>query len=129
MHKIILRSIFYQWFILFIGISIGFLCNYEWVGHKYAIVERSISNIFYPIEYTAEVENFVKERGKLMIWSLLDCPKDFEVLDDLVKGQEFYWAVVKYKDKNGNEKKSIENVRVRWKTWEYYYKIDEPVVK
>lgn len=130
MYKIVIRSIFYHWFALFIGISIGFLCNYEWVGHKYAIIERSISNIFFPVEYTKEIEDFVKNRGQLMLWSKLDCPSDFVIIDDLVKGEEFYWAIFKYKDKKtGKEIKGVDSIRVKWKSWEYYYKIDEPVVK
>ena len=129
MHKIIIRSIFYHWLFLFIGISIGVISNSEWVGYKYILIERSIRNIFFPIEYNQEVENYIKEAGKMRLWSQLGCPQDFEVIDDLVKGEEFYWALCKYTDKNGKQIKAIESIRVRWKTWEYYYKIDEPVVK
>ena len=129
MYKIIIRSIFYHWFILFVGISIGVISNSEWVGYKYVLIERSVRNIFFPIEYNQEVENYVKEQGKLKLWGQLGCPEDLEIVDDLVKGEEFYWALCKYTDKNGKKIKAIESVRVRWKTWEYYYKIDEPVVK
>lgn len=65
-----------------------------------------------------------------MLWSKLDCPSDFVIIDDLVKGEEFYWAIFKYKDKKtGKEIKGVDSIRVKWKSWEYYYKIDEPVVK
>ena len=129
MYKIIIRSIFYHWFALFIGLSIGLIVNSEWVGYKYVLIERSIRNIFFPIEYNQEVENYVKEQGKLKLWGQLGYPDDLEIVDDLVKGEEFYWALCKYTDKNGRKIKAIESVRIRWKTWEYYYKIDEPVVK
>jgi hypothetical protein len=125
MYKIVLRSIFYHWFALFIGISIGFIANSEWVGDKYAIVERSVRNIFFPIQYDENIEAFVKQAGKVRLWSSLECPEDFVVLDDLVKGEEFYWALYKYKDKNGKEVKDVGSIRVKWKTWEYYYKLDE----
>ena len=125
MYKIVLRSIFYHWFALFIGISIGFIANSEWVGDKYAIIERSIRNIFFPIQYDENIEVFVKQAGKMRLWSSLECPENFVVLDDLVKGEEFYWALYKYKDKNGKEVKDVGSIRVKWKTWEYYYKLDE----
>lgn len=129
MHRIIIRSIFYHWLILFIGMSIGFIGNSEWVGYKYVLIERSISNIFFPIEYTETVENYIKEAGKIRLWSQLGCPQDFVIIDDLVKGEEFYWASYRYKDKQGKEIKGIDSVRVRWKTWEYYYSIDESIVR
>ncbi len=125
MHKIIIRSIFYHWLILFIGISIGFIGNSEWVGYKYVLVERSIRNIFFPIQYNENVEYFVKETGKLKLWSSLECPSDLEILDDMVKGEEYYWALYTYTNKNGKKIKDIGCQRVKWKTWEYYYKIDE----
>lgn len=124
MHKIIIRSIVYHWLILLIGISIGFIGNSEWVGYKYAIIERSIKNIFYPIQYNEEIENFVKEMGRMRTWVDLNCPRDFRVLEENVIGQEFYWC--KY---SVHESIGTAQHRIKWKTWEYYYKIDEPVVK
>jgi hypothetical protein len=126
MYKIIIRSIFYHWLVLFIGISIGIILNSEWIGHKYILIERSINNIFFPLEYNENIENFVKETGKMKIWISLDCPENFTIIHDLVKGEEFYWAVYTYKNKYGKTIKDIGSVRIKWKTWEYYYKIDEP---
>lgn len=125
MYKIIVRSIFYHWFAVFVGISIGFLCNTEYVGEKSIIVERSIRNIFFPIKYDERVESFVKNHGRMRLWSTLGCPEDLVILDDMVKGEEYYWAVYTYTNKNGKKIKDIGCERVRWKTWEYYYKIDE----
>lgn len=125
MYKIILRSIFYHWFVLFVGVSIGFIGNSEWVGEKYVLVERSVRNIFFPIQYDENVEFYVKETGKLKLWSSLGCPSDLKILDDVVKGEEFYWAMYTYTNKDGKLVKDISCQRVRWKTWEYYYKIDE----
>jgi hypothetical protein len=128
MIKIIIRSLLYPWIILFTGFSIGFICNSEWFGHKYVLVERSINNIFFPIKYNAEIENHVREIGKLRIWAEVGCPEEFTVIEDVIKAEEFYWAIVKYKDKQGKEIKNVLSTRVRWKTWEYYYTIDEPLV-
>lgn len=129
MYKIIVRSIFYHWFALFIGLSLGFIANSEWVGERYVLIERSISNIFYPIQYDSNVEEWIKHTGRMKLWSSLDCPQYFEIIEEVVKGEEFYWAIYKTKDSKGKEIKDIGSVRVRWKTWEYYYKIDEPVVE
>lgn len=125
MYKIIIRSIFYHWFVLIIGISIGFIANSEWCGEKYIVVERSIRNIFFPIKYDENIESFVKHNGRLRLWSTLGCPNDLVILDDIVKGEEYYWALYTYTDKHGKKIKDIGCERVRWKTWEYYYKIDE----
>ena len=73
MYKIIIRSIFYHWFAVFVGISIGFIANSDWVGTKAAIVERSIRNIFFPIKYNAEVEAFIKQAGATRLWSSVGC--------------------------------------------------------
>ena len=127
MIKVVLRSIIYPWLILFVGFSIGFICNSEWFGCKYVLIERSILNIFFPIQYNEQVESFIKQAGAMRLWSSLNCPDEFIIIDDLVKGEEFYWAVYTYKDKNGKITKDIGNIRVKWKTWEYYYKLDEIV--
>ena len=129
MYKIVLRSIFYHWFAVFVGISIGFLCNSEYVGEKSIIVERSIRNIFFPIKYDENVEAFVKNAGRTRLWSLLGCPEYFQIVDELVKGEEHYWAVYNTKDKSGKILKDIGSVRIKWKTWEYYYKLDEIIDK
>jgi hypothetical protein len=127
MIKVIIRSLLYPWIILFIGFSIGFICNSEWFGYKYVLVERSINNIFFPIKYDERVENHIREIGKLRIWAEVGCPEEFTVIEDVIKAEEFYWAIVKYKDKQGKEIKNVLSTRVRWKTWEYYYTIDEPL--
>jgi hypothetical protein len=125
MIKVVLRSLIYPWFILFIGFSIGFICNSEWFGYKYVLVERSVRNIFFPIQYDERVEEWVKSNGRLRLWASLECPKNFEIIDEFVKGEEHYWAVYKTKNSEGKEIKDIGSVRVKWKTWEYYYKLDE----
>jgi hypothetical protein len=125
MHKVVIRSIFYHWLFLFVGIAIGFICNSEYVGEKFVIVERSINNIFFPIKYDEKIETWVKETGRMRLWANLECPEYFEIIHEFVKGEEHYWAVYKTKDNKGKEIKDIGSVRVKWKTWEYNYKLDE----
>lgn len=124
MIKVIMRSILYPWFILFVGVCVGFICNSEYVGQKAVIIERSINNIFFPIEYNEQIENYVKAMGKQRIWTELEYPHDFEILEDVVKGEEYYWAIAKYTDvKTGKEVKTVVSTKIRWKPWEYNYHI------
>lgn len=125
MHKIVIRSIVYHWLFLFIGISIGFIANSEWAGYKYVLLERSIKNIFFPIRYNQEIENLVKEMGKMRTWVELGCPTDFVVSNERVIGEEFYSAKYEFIDKNGEKHSGNAFHRIKWKTWEYYYKLDE----
>jgi hypothetical protein len=129
MYKIIFRSIFYQWLILFIGISIGFILNAEWLGYKSVLIERSIGNIFFPIEFTDDMENKVKEIGASKIYASLNYPNEFEILGDVVYyNDEFYWCKYKFRDDKGKLQFGEETTRVRWKTWEYNYGSPDDVV-
>ena len=49
--KCVLRTLFYQFLLIFVGASIGFITNAEWVGWKYPIISRSYNNIFNPIDF------------------------------------------------------------------------------
>jgi hypothetical protein len=122
MIKVIIRSILYPWFILFTGVCLGFICNSKYVGEKAVVIERSINNIFFPIAYDEHVEKYVKWMGSNRIHSELGYPHDFEILEDVVKGEEYYWAIAKYTDvKTGKEIKTVVSTKVRWKPWEYNY--------
>ena len=120
------RTLFYQFFLLFIGISIGFICNAEWVGWKSNLVERSFNNIFFPIEFNDNTCQAVKNWGQLKLWGLYKQPSNFKILEDGLLGEEFYVAKISYTDENGRTVEKIDSVRVRWKTWEYYYTDPEP---
>ena len=74
------RTLFYQFFLLFIGISIGFICNAEWMGWKSSLVERSVQNIFFPIEFDENVCKNVKGLGAFRIWAELGRPKNFKII-------------------------------------------------
>ena len=124
--KIIFRTIFYQFFILFIGISIGFILNSEWIGWKSNIIKRSFSNIFFPLEFDEKTCQNIKNWGTMKLWILNGQPKQFEVLEDGLLGEEFYIAKIKFKDEKEKFVEKIESTRIRWKTWEYYYEDPEP---
>lgn len=122
MHKIVIRSIFYHWLFLFVGIAIGFICNSEYVGEKSVIIERSINNIFFPIQYNEQIEAYVKVMGKQKIWTELNYPEDFEILEDVVKAEEYYWAIASYTDVKTKQKvKTVISTKIRWRPWEYNY--------
>lgn len=119
--KIIARTLFYQLLFICILFSSLFLLNPSWFGKKYILIERSIYNIFFPIEYNQNVENYVKDMGSLKIWIELNYPEKFKVVDDAVVNKEFYWAIVSYVDTNGQQKQEFKTTRIRWQTWEYHY--------
>lgn len=126
MVKTVLRTIFYQFFILFIGISIGFITNAEWVGWKSELVNKSVKNIFFPTEFDEKTLEQIKNWGRFRIWAFNDRPEDFTVIEDGLLAQEFYIIKFTYKDSKGNQIEKIDTTRVRWKTWEYYYPDPSP---
>lgn len=129
MYKIIIRTIFYQWLVLCIGISIGFIGNAEWLGYKSVLIERSIDNIFFPIEFTSEVEKKVQQIGASKIFTELGYPDEFEILGEVVYyNDEFYWCKYKYRDINKKLIFGESTTRVRWKTWEYNYGSEKEVI-
>ena len=116
------RTLFYQFFLLFVGLSVGFLLNAEYVGWKYPVVQNSIYNIFYPIDFEDEgVLNFLYGRGRLKVFGVMGKYKDVEIIEEAMAAEEWYWVKFSYTDENGNRKTEIQNIRVRWKPWEYYY--------
>ena len=124
------RTLFYQFFLLFIGISIGFICNAEWIGWKSNLITRSYTNIFHPIEFDEKICQNVKNWGATRIWAELGNPKDFEVIEDAVAAEEFYIGKFRYTDvKTGQSKVEILSYRVRWKPWEYYWENPQPLTE
>jgi hypothetical protein len=115
------RTLFYQFFLLFVGLSVGFLLNVEYVGWKYPIVHNSIYNTFFPIDFEDEgVLDWLYVQGRFKINAFNSYPKDFKVIEEAMCAEEWYWVKYSYTD-NGNTKIAIDHVRIRWKPWEYYY--------
>ena len=120
--KCILRTLFYQFLLLFIGASVGFICNAEYVGWKFPIVERSINNTFFPIDFNDEgVLQWLYNQGQFKIYCFNDRPSGFKVIEEAMAAEEWYWCKYSYTDSNGETKVKVDHVRIRWKPWEYYY--------
>ncbi len=86
------RTLFYQFLLLFVGISIGFIINAEWVGWKYPIIQTSIQNTFFSIDFEDEgVLKWLYNQGQFKIFAFNGYPKDFKViyLNDDVTTYEF----------------------------------------
>ena len=75
------RTLFYQFLLLFVGISIGFIINAEWVGWKYPVISNSISNIFHPVNFEDPgVLQWLYGNGRLKIFGLMGKYPDLEVI-------------------------------------------------
>lgn len=119
--KTVLRTLFYQYFLVFIGISIGFIANAEWVGWKTNLVEKSFYNIFYPIKFDEPQCKKIKNWGAYRIFAFSGYPEGFKIIEDGLLGEEFYVAKFQYINENGDVVQKIDSTRVSWKTWEYYW--------
>lgn len=120
--KTVFRTIFYQFFLLFVGLSVGFIANAEWVGMKSVLLERSFRNIFFPTKYDESLEKAVKGWASYKVFVEAGRPEEFEIIDENVfYNEEWYWCRYKYRDRSGEVKFDEATTRVRWKTWEQYY--------
>lgn len=118
----VLRTLFYQFFLLFVGLSIGFILNAEWCGIKGLLIKKSVDKIFFPIEYNEQMERWVKGWGAYKVYASKNYPDGFEIIDEnIYHNEEWYWCRFKYVDKDKNIKFDEGTARVRWKTWEQYY--------
>lgn len=129
--KIFLRTIFYQFFLLFVGASVGFIFNAEYIGWKSVVIERSLQNIFCPVPYDDRVKQIILCFGMARLEQHVlrpdrTLPPEFQILEDDVIWEEFYIARYKYLDDNGQPVEKFFKTRVRWKPWEYYYEYHPP---
>lgn len=116
------RTLFYQFFLLFVGLAIGVIVNAEWVGWKYPVIQNSFYNTFYQIDFEDEgVLDWLYATGRWKIEAFNAYPKDFKVIEEAMCAEEWYWCKYSYADNNGNTRIAIDHVRIRWKPWEYYF--------
>lgn len=115
------RTLFYQFFLIFVGISIGIIFNAEWIGWKSCMVEQSVSNIFFPVEFDQDICKSVKGWGAFRIFAELGRPQNFKIIEEGLAAEEFYIAKISYTNEYGKTVTDIKSTRVRWKPWEYYY--------
>ena len=119
--KTVIRTIIYQILLLWTGFSIGFMINPEYWGNRAPLVQRSIKNIFYPVEYDEEVEAFLLDVGRSRIFfGLPPGSTNLKIIDDSMISDERYSAKYSYNDPNGNIV-VVDNYisRINWKPWEY----------
>ncbi len=123
--KTVFRTLFYQLLLLFAGISIGFISNPQWFGWKSNLIARSFNNIFFPVKFDADVCSNIKSWGRFKLYVMNGNPRDFEVIEESVLGEEFYVLKYSYTDEDGKKQINIDSIRIRWKPWEYYYEWTE----
>lgn len=120
--KLVCRTLLYQFVLLFIGASVGFILNAEYVGWKYPVISNSWSNIFYPVKFDDPgVREALYANGQWKIWAYNGYPKGFKVIEQALSAEEWYWCKYSYTDQYGNETINIDHTRIRWKPWEYYF--------
>ena len=119
--RTVTRTIIYQILLLWAGFSIGFMINPEYWGNRAPLVQRSIKNIFYPIEYDEKVEAFLLDVGRSRIFFGLPAGStNLKIIDDHMISDETYFAKYSYNDLNGNII-VVDNYtsKINWKPWEY----------
>ena len=119
----VFRTLFYQFLLLFVGLSVGFIANAEYIGWKSSIISRSVSNIFFPVVYDETQVRRIKDWGAFKLWGSLNMPEGFKVIEEAILAEEWYWCKFSFKDSNGETVTKIDSVRIRWKPWEYYYEM------
>ncbi len=119
--KTICRTLFYQFFLIFIGLSIGFMSNPQWFGWKSNLIVKSFNHIFFPVKFDADICNNLKSWGRFKLYIKNGNPEDFTVIDEAILGEEIYVLKYSYKDDKGKKRINIDDIRLRWKPWEYYY--------
>ncbi len=129
--KIFLRTLFYQFFLLFVGGALGFIANAEYIGWKSVILERSFYNIFYPVRYDQDVEQAVVDLGRQRLCLALNGhPMEdagLTILDEWVWNEEVYIAKYRWQSPDKKDTRAGDyQTRIRWKPWEYYYEYHDP---
>lgn len=118
----VIRTIVYQILLLWTGFSIGFMINPEYWGNRVPLVQRSIKNIFYPIEYDQNVENFLLDIGRSRIFfGLPEGASALRIIDDAMISDEQYMANYEYVLEDQKILVEGYNTKINWKTWEYDY--------
>lgn len=119
----VLRTLFYQFFFIFVAFAVGFLLNAEYVGWKSNMVMQSYNNIFNPVDFEDPgVLEQLYGIGRYKIFAFNGYPKNFQVIEEAMLAEEWYW--VKYSYTVGDQEKLYVNIdkhRIRWKPWEYYF--------
>lgn len=125
--KTVIRTLLYQYLGLFVGISIGFMLNAEYLGNRTPLIERSFKNIFYPVEYNQKVKDFLIDVGRSRIFfSLPYGSTNLNIIDDKMISDEQYFAKFSYNDPNGRYILIDDYYsKINWKPWEYDFPLPD----
>jgi hypothetical protein len=118
--KAVIRTFFYQLFLLFVLCSVVFITMPEQVGFRSMTLYMSYINHFHPISFERALP-LLKRMGEFRTWAGLGYPEDFKVIDDAMAAEEWYWCKYQYTNSKGIVVTEISSIRLRWKPWEYYY--------
>lgn len=126
--KIVIRTVFYQFLIIFIALSLGFISAPVYWGNRAPVINRSVEHIFFPIEYDEQVEQFIIKIGRSRLYyetvtEFGSLPELFEIVKDSewIEAEERYHCEYQYIDKSGNLDVYKYVTRVKWKPWELYF--------
>ena len=120
------RTLFYQLFLTFTIAAITFIVMPEQVGFRSMTLYMSYMNHFHQVEFERALP-LLKGMGQWRIWLINRSPKNFRVIEDAMAAEEWYWCKFEYENNKGDLVTDIQNVRIRWKTWEYYYELEPPM--
>jgi len=120
--KTVARTIFYELLLIFMGVSIGFIAHSTYWGNKAPIVQQSIKNIFWPVEYNDEVKEFLINIGRSRIFlGLPPHATNFKILEDAMISDEQYMADYEYFADDERVVVRGYITKINWKPWEYDY--------
>ena len=122
--RAIMRTLFYQLFILFCISCIVVVSMPQSVGFRSMTIYMSYLNHFHPINFEQALPTLLGV-GQFRIWALQGYPDNFKVLEEAMAAEEWYWCKFEYTDKNKRPVIDIDSTRIRWKPWEYYYKLEK----
>lgn len=123
--KTVSRTIFYQFFLVFVGLSLGLIIYPEWFGSKTLVVNKSIGNIFFHPTFE-EVKPGVMYVGRLRLWTYLDCPEDLDIYDEEMLSEELYVCNYDF-TRDGKKLTGSYQTFIKWKSWETGYELKKPV--
>ena len=126
--KTTVRMLVYQALLLCIVVCLIFLMNPLYWGNRAVLVSESYKHIFDPIEFTPEVEEFIKKIGRSRLFfetvsKEKRTPPLFEVIpgSENIENEEWYICEYQYVNRDGVLDVHSYRTRIKWKPWEFYY--------
>jgi hypothetical protein len=124
--KAVIRTLFYQVFLLFVLCSLVVIIIPEQVGFRVMTLHMSYLNHFHPVSFEKALP-LLKRIGEWRIWAGTGFRQDFKVIEDAVALEEWYWCKYQYTNRKGILVTEINSTHLRWKPWEYYYELEDKI--